>query len=111
THLHGGEDDVCDVHCTLRGQGRHHHYQLNVASGFLGLLEALATIDEATGIRTYDFFRTPHDTGSTLRALGSSGRVVQAFVPAKLGCPRLCSQLTHRQHDLVQVMVREITRA
>jgi len=106
-----GEDDGCDDACPLRRGPRHHHFQVNVGRGFLGTLEQLADADDGSGVRRYDFSRASPEEGVTLRQLGKGGQVVRVFLPAKLGAPAACSELTGGQHDLLQAAVRELTRA
>src|SRR5436190_13277254 len=50
------------------------------------------------------------DAAPTLRAVGKTGRLVTAYLPAILGRPAACAKLSPRQHLLLQQVVRETTR-
>src|SRR5262249_31628269 len=47
------KDDVCGDGCPWRGGPPHHHLQVNVGRGLLGVLEQFAHDDEDSGVRTY----------------------------------------------------------
>jgi hypothetical protein len=109
--LRGTPDDRCPEHCWLAGGERHQHFQIDVGPGFLGILERCATTDDG-GIRTYVFpsYVRKRSKAVSLQRLGKSGRLQQVFVPALVGEPEPCCQLTQRQHRLLQALTRELTR-
>jgi hypothetical protein len=110
--LRGTEEDVCEDGCPDQHGPPHHHFQVEVGPAFLGVLEQFAQVDDASGVRTYDFPRGgPKAKGASLWAVGKTGRLVSVFLPAKVGAPAKCSTLTHGQHRLLQALVRETTRA
>jgi hypothetical protein len=107
--LRGSEQDVCAGHCPGRRGGRHHHYQINVGPGFLGLLEQFGAAD-GSGARSYSFpIGGRRGPGPSLRKAGRTGELVQVYVPAKLGEPGACDGLTGDQHRVLQALVRETT--
>jgi hypothetical protein len=107
-----GPQDVCGDDCPARHGPAHHHYLVNVARGFLGILEHLARPDDGRGVRTYDFAPGKRKAKRpTLRKLGRTGQVVQLYLPGRIGQPSACGQLTDRQHDLLRAIVCETTRA
>ncbi len=102
------DQDVCEEYCPLRGVQPHSHFLINVGRGFLGVLEQLAVPDES-GVRDYPALRA--GGLNALRALGKTGRLVSAYLPAVLGEPAACAALTPAGHRLLQALVRETTRA
>ena len=111
--LRASADDACPDDCPAHGSGRHHHFQIEVGPGFLGVLEPFAQVEEETGVRTYDFPARAKKGSKklTLPKAGKTGRLVTVYLPAKLGEPAACKQLNERQHRLLQALVRETTRA
>jgi hypothetical protein len=108
--LRGTEEDVCAEDCPARGV-RHHHFQVDVGPGFLGILEPFGRADDA-GVRAYHFpTGGPKSDGPALWRVGQTGKLVSVFLPAKLGEPSACAAFTPRQHRLLQAVVRETTRA
>jgi hypothetical protein len=104
------ELDRCDEDCPDRDGPSHHHLQINVGCGFLGVLEQFARHDPQTGARVYDFRVRGRKGVATLRSVGKQGRLVSVYLPAKLGEPGACAALTPAQHRLLQALVRETTR-
>jgi hypothetical protein len=110
--LRSSAHDECDPKCPGRNGPRHNHYLINIGQGFLGCLEELAQPDPANGIRRYDFTSGAHKRANpNLRRLGKTGRLIFKYGPAILGDPEACATLTPQQHDLLQAIVRETTRA
>lgn len=109
--LRGTEDDVCPDDCLVRNV-RHHHIQIDVGLGFLGVLEQFGRADLETGVRTYSFptERSKKDDPA-LRRVGKTGKLISVFMPAKLGEPSACAAYTPHQHRLLQSLLRETTRA
>jgi hypothetical protein len=89
---------------------RHHHLQINLGCGFLGVLEQFARHDPQTGARLYDFRVRGRKGVATLRSVGEQGRLVSVYLPAKLGEPGACAAISGDQHRLLQALVRETTR-
>ncbi len=107
--LRGADGDACPGDCGARGGVGHHHFQVDVGPGFLGLMERFATTD-GSGVRTYQFPVAGKRAGVTLRDLGKTGRLVSAFAPVLLGDPGACRSLTDGGHRVLQALVRETTR-
>jgi transcriptional regulator with XRE-family HTH domain len=109
--LRGSPNDRCEDDCPARGGLPHSHFLVNLGCGFLGCLEQCGDLDEASGIRHYEFpARGSRHTGTTLRQLGRSGTLMSVYLPSRLGEPQRCGTLTPDQHRLLQAMIREITR-
>jgi hypothetical protein len=108
--LLGAGDDVCPGDCGARTDARHHHFQIDVGPGFLGLLERFGCDADGAGVRTYQFPLGGKRTPTSLRALGKSGRLVSAFAPALLGEPDRCRTISTGGHHILQALVRETTR-
>ena len=110
-YLHDIGQDRCPAYCPGLDGPRHHHFLVNVGRGFLGELEKFAVSDEETGERTYDFpVGNARSHSRSLRRVGKTGRLMSAYLPAKLGDPQICSSFTADQHQLLQSIVRETTR-
>jgi hypothetical protein len=110
--LKGDEDeDKCCDDCLGRGGADHHHFQVEIGPGFLGVLEEVAQLDEKSEVRTYPSLSDRKTSRKPLRKLGKTGRLVSLFLPAKLGSPAACNQLNVGQHRLLQALVRETIRA
>lgn len=109
--LRGSVQDDCADDCPGRGGPVHHHYLINVGRGFSGCLERFAVADDEFGVRRYEFpVGNKRSPGRTLWRTGKSGRLASVFLPAKLGRPAACEQLTAAQHRLLQALIRETTR-
>lgn len=108
--LSGMDEDKCGPECDAHFQGRHHHFQIDVGPGFLGVLEAFASIDNESGIRSYDFKIAGKGPEPTLRRVGKSAKLISVFLPSMIGDPPLTSTLTATQHRLLQTLIRETTR-
>ena len=104
--LRGTGEDTCPGDCGARADARHHHFQIDTGPGFLGLLERFGCDTEGTGVRTYQFPVSGKRTNVTLRTLGTSGRLVTAFV----GEPGPCRTIDTGGHRILQALVRETTR-
>lgn len=108
----GTPEDVCQGDCGARRDLRHHHFQVDIGPGFLGILEAFGRDNDGSGIRDYQF---PVGTRrasrfASLRKIGKSGRLVSVFTPALLGDPTQCRTLSEGAHRILQTLVRETTR-
>ena len=109
--LRRSRNDCCEDDCPARGGLPHSHFLVNLGRGFLGCLEQCGDLDEAAGVRHYEFpARGSRRTGTTLRQLGRSGNLMSLYLPSRLGEPDRCRTFTFAQHRLLQAMVREITR-
>jgi hypothetical protein len=106
--LRGMEHDECPGDCGDRGHA-HHHFEVDIGPGFLGLLERFGQVDGA-GVRRYQFPVSGKRAATTLRGVGKSGRLVSAFVPAVLGEPGRCRTVDPGSHRILQALVRETTR-
>jgi hypothetical protein len=111
--LRGDDQDSCPETCPMYATGRHHHFQIEIGPGFLGILESLSRLTDTPGIREYHFPMDVHkgSDAASLRRLGRTGRLQSLFVPAKLGAPSKCRRLSPVQHRILQAVVRETTRA
>lgn len=104
--------DVCDDHCGERHGPRHHHFLINVGRGLLGSLEKMAA-HEDDGHRHFDFRydkKKAKKGSTTLRGLGKNNRLTSVYIPALIGEPTGCQRFSNRQHLIIQVLVREVTR-
>jgi hypothetical protein len=110
--LRGTRDDSCPGNCGARQGLRHHHFQIDIGLGFLGVLERFGQDPDGAGIRSYHFPVGIRRTSNapTLRKSGKSGRLVSAFAPAFLGDPTRCRTLSTGSHRILQALVRETTR-
>jgi hypothetical protein len=108
--LRGTERDECPGDCGARDDARHHHFQIDIGPGFLGLLEQFGRDPEGAGVRTYQFPVAGKRAATTLSGLGKTGRLVSAFVPALLGEPDRCRAISAGGHRVLQALVRETTR-
>ena len=108
--LRGTEHDACPGDCGARGDARHHHFEIDIGPGFLGLLEQFGRDPGGTGVRTYQFPVSGKRTAVTLGILGKTGRVVSVFLPALLGEPGKCRTIGVGGHRVLQALVREATR-
>jgi hypothetical protein len=103
------QHDQCDESCPYHGGARHHHFLVNVAPGFLGILEQFAQ-DSDAAVREYQFRVHGKKNAFTLRKAGKTGQLVSVYMPARLGELHACSGLSDEQHRLLQAVVRETTR-
>ncbi|MEK6238657.1 MAG: helix-turn-helix transcriptional regulator, partial [Planctomycetales bacterium] len=102
-------NNFCPDDCPARGR-RHGHFLVNLGQGFLGELEQCRH-EVNDGVRSYAWTVTGKKKSTvTLKKTGKTGRLVSAFLPAKLGAPAACGNLTPSQHGLLQAIVRETTR-
>jgi len=108
--LNGSPEDRCEAGCDDLFASRHHHFQVEIGPGFLGVLEQFATPADESGARNYIFPVTGRGPRPSLRAVGKTGRLVNVFLPAVLGTPALCGLWSSGQHRIVQALVRETTR-
>jgi hypothetical protein len=104
------QNSACPASCPFEVQGRHHHLKVEVGPAFLGVLEQFGASD-SSGVRHYSFpIAGKKESGATLRKIGKTGSLVPVFLPAKVGIPARCDQLSRAQHRLLQALVRETTR-
>lgn len=109
--LRHSDSDHCEEDCPLRDGVRHDHFRVNIGRGFLGCLEQCCVETDEVGVRYYEFLaRGRSTTGATLQQIGSGGDLMSAYLPALLGEPRRCANLTPQQHQLFQALLRETTR-
>lgn len=109
--LIGTGGDACPPYCPDIGRARHSHFQIDVGLGFLGCLEKFGRVN-SDGVRTYLFpVQGQKRSGPTLRAVGKSGQLVTAYLPAVLGARMPVDTFTVDQHRLLKAIVREQTRA
>ncbi len=109
-----GSEDQCRPCCPLwreAGRVRHHHYLVGVGPGFLGHLEHYRNAEAADGTRSYDFAREPEgDAAKALQSAREAGQVVSVYMPPKLVLASKEVTLSPRQRQLLQGLVREVTR-
>ena len=85
-------------------------FHVELGPGFLGVLEQCG-MTQRDGSRRYQFLtlgRKHKDPGS-LRKLGRTGRLTQAFIYAMLGDRGACDRFSPSQHRLLKAIVRETT--
>lgn len=110
--LRGDPLDKCDDVCRSRNPGPHHHFQVEIGPGFLGVLERLGKLAD-DGSRSYQFNKKPRKGKNlvTLNSTGKSNRLVSVYLPARIGEPQACKKLSSEQRGLLQAFYREGTRA
>lgn len=102
-------EDRCCESCLLwnvPGAPRHHHFMVSVGLGFLGVLERFQTSEDACGCRCYDFTKDGEgDNQKAIVAARKAGQLVLVHQPTNLA-----GSLPHEQKQILQGLVREITR-
>jgi transcriptional regulator with XRE-family HTH domain len=108
--LFRSSNDGCDRDCPVLGGPPHHHFLINVAPGFLGILDQCSVAEDA-GVRTYEFpARGNRSTGATLQQLGRTGRLMTVYLPAVQRPTGVGPSFTASQMRLFHAMFRERTR-
>jgi hypothetical protein len=106
----GSDRDQCEEDCPGRDRFPHSHVLVIIGAGFLGALEQYAKPAGKLGIRNYDFTALGGESGTpTLQTINKRGPLVWVYLPAKIGQPAACSQLSPRRGRLLQAIVRETT--
>jgi hypothetical protein len=103
--------DTCGVEgCSMLGSGiRHGHFMVQIGQGFMGVLEQYAIEGEAG--RTYDFDQKLDDrSGKIVEAARKQGQLVTVNLLVKVFGPARWSRLSSKQQNIIQGLVREITR-
>jgi hypothetical protein len=102
----------CDVPgCPLQGSDvAHGHFVVQMGLGFLGVLENHA-IKSGKGNRRYDFSKAPSDEAKQqLQDARKAGRLVTVSLPVKIFGPANWSKLSAEQQNIIQALIREVTR-